>query len=75
MKMWTGATVHLLQIEKLGLDLEALMEDVQQAYLDASDKQYQSLIQSVIRRLYVEAPRGGIAGKSIASENSTIGGL
>jgi len=55
-----GATVHLLQIEKLGLDLEALMEEVQQAHLDASDKQYQSLIQSVIRRLYVDTPRGGI---------------
>ena len=54
------AAVDLLQIEKLGLDLEALMEEVQRAHLDASDKQYQSLIQSVIRRLYVDAPHGGI---------------
>jgi transaldolase len=56
-----GAAVHLQQIEKLGLDLEALMEEVQQAHLDASDKQYQSLIQNVIRRLYVDAPRDAIA--------------
>jgi transaldolase/glucose-6-phosphate isomerase len=51
--------VNLLEIEKLGIDLETLMEEVQQAHLDASDKQYQSLIQSVIRKLYVELPGGG----------------
>jgi len=52
--------VHLLEIEKLGIDLETLMEQVQQVHLDASDKQYQSLIQSVIRKLYVELPGAGI---------------
>lgn len=50
---------HLLEVEKLGIDLEPLMEEVQQAHLEASDKQYQSLIQSVIRNLFVEAPQNG----------------
>ena len=35
-------------------------QEVQQAHLDASDKQYQSLIQSVIRKLTIELPGGGI---------------
>ena len=54
------AMVHLLEVEKLGVDLETLMEEVQQVHLDASDKQYQSLIQSVIRKLYVELPEDGV---------------
>ncbi len=54
------AMSHLLEVEKLGIDLEALMEEVQQAHLIASDRQYQSLIQSVIRKLYVEAPWNGV---------------
>ena len=57
-----GATLHLLEIQKLGLDLEMLVEEVQQTHLDASDKRYQALIQGVIRRLYEETPRGGIKG-------------
>ena len=56
----TAAAAHLAEIENLGLDLEELMEGLQLKHLAASDRQYQSLIQSVIRRLYVEVPRGGI---------------
>ena len=55
-----AAGTHLAEIENLGLDLEELMEDLQLKQLAVSDKQYQSLIQSVVRRLYVDVPGGGI---------------
>ena len=51
---------HLAEIENLGLDLEELMEDLQLKRLANSDRQYQSLIQSVVRRLYIDVPGGDI---------------
>ncbi len=55
-----AAVTHLAEIEKLGLNLEDLMEELQLKHLAASDEQYQSLIRSVIRKLYVDVPGGGI---------------
>lgn len=51
-----SAAAHMAEIEDLGLDLEEIMEDLQKDHLAASDRQYHSLIQSVIRKLYVELP-------------------
>ena len=50
------AEEHLRSLTDLGIDLEAMTEEIQSSHLNASDKQYQSLVQSVIRKLYVEAP-------------------
>ncbi len=47
---------HLGALAKIGIDLEAITEELQRSHIDASDKQYQALIQSVIRKLYAEAP-------------------
>jgi transaldolase len=54
------AVAHLAAIEGLGLDLEELLEELQQKYLSESDRQYQSLIQSVVRKLFVDMPGGSI---------------
>jgi transaldolase len=50
------AQKHLALIADLGIDLEALTADLQKAYLEAADKQYQALIASVIQKLVSEVP-------------------
>ncbi len=51
-----AAQAQLAEIESLGLDFEEMMEALQQKHLAASDQQYQSLIQSVIRKLFTDVP-------------------
>ncbi len=46
----------LAQIAGLGIDLEAVAEELQRDHLEAADKQYQALIASVIQKLYSAAP-------------------
>lgn len=55
-----AAFAQLAEIESLDLDLEELLEELQQNHLSESDRQYQSLIQSVIRKLLIGLPEGGI---------------
>ena len=55
-----AAAAQMAEIESLGLDLEELLEELQQEHLSQSDRQYQSLIQSVIRKLFVDLPEGSI---------------
>jgi transaldolase len=51
-----GAKAQLAAIENLEIDLENLMEDLQKSYLAASDRQYQSLVQGVIGKLFTVVP-------------------
>ena len=51
-----AAQNHLALIADLGINLEALTEDLQKAHLEAADKQYQALIASVIQKLVTEVP-------------------
>lgn len=46
----------LAQIAGLGIDLETVGEELQQAHLEAADRQYQALIASVIQKLVNEVP-------------------
>ena len=55
-----AAFAQMAEIASLGLDLEELLEELQQKHLLQSDRQYQSLIQSVIRKLFVDLPEGSI---------------
>lgn len=47
----------LARIAGLGIDLEVVAEELQQAHLEAADKQYQALIAGVIQKLVTEAPQ------------------
>ena len=49
------AATHIQIITDLGIDLEDKAEQMQLDHLQASDKQFQLLVQSVIRKLYAEA--------------------
>lgn len=51
-----AAENHLSIIAGLGIDLEKQFEELQRAHLEAADKQYQTLIASVIQKLVTEAP-------------------
>lgn len=51
-----AAQNHLELIARLGIDLEAVTQDLQRAHLEAADSQYQALIASVIQKLVTEAP-------------------
>ncbi len=51
-----AAVDHLAQIRGLGIDLEAVAEELQHNYLLAADRQYQALIASVIQKLIAEVP-------------------
>jgi transaldolase len=51
-----AAEAQMAEIESLDLDIEELMDELQEKHLAVSDLQYQSLIQSVIRKLFVDVP-------------------
>ncbi len=51
-----SAERHLAQLASLGIDMEAITDELQRDYLEMSDRQYQALIGSVIQKLVTEAP-------------------
>ena len=56
-----AAKNHLALLAELGFALEELTEELQQAHLEAADKQYQALIASVIQKLVTEySVNGGL---------------
>ena len=50
------AREQISTLTKLGIDLEGMMEEMQRYHLQKSERQYQSLIQSVIHKIYEQAP-------------------
>jgi transaldolase len=54
---YPAAQAQLKEIKSLDFDLEDLLDEVQEKHLAASDHQYPSLIQSVMRKLFVDVPR------------------
>jgi transaldolase len=51
-----AAEEHVAELLFLDIDLEAFAAELQQAHLEASDRQYQALIGSVVHKLVTEAP-------------------
>lgn len=53
------AEEHLAQLAQWEIDLESIAAELQRAHLEASDRQYQALIGSVVQKLVTEAPGYG----------------
>jgi transaldolase len=53
-----AAEAHMAELESLDWALDELLEELLASHLAASDHQYQSLIQSVVRKLFVDIPDG-----------------
>ncbi len=51
-----AAEGHMAELESLEIELEELLEELLQSHLAVSDQQYQSLVQSVVRKLFVDIP-------------------
>lgn len=52
-----AARAQMAELESLDLDLDELMDELQEHYLQDFDRQYQSLVQSVIHKLFPVVPR------------------
>lgn len=45
-----AAEAHLAEVRRLGIDLDAIAAELQQAHLEATDRHFQTLVRAVIRK-------------------------